>query len=123
MNNNGFADALDKLNTIVSIDKKVELDVLEEAATFFANKLKDAIPQGPGTVHLKDEIKVVVKKDMVQVQFSDHAWYWTLADKGHKKAGGKGRVKGLHFTRNTIDAHGQKIADMMAQKIIKKMEG
>lgn len=122
-NRNGFADAINQLNTLMDIDKKVELDVLEEAANYFVKKLQAAIPVGSGTMHLRDELQVKVKDDMVQVIFNDEAWYWHLADKGHKKAGGKGRVKGLHFTRNTIDAHGQKIADMMANKIIKKMKG
>lgn len=122
-NRNGFADALNQINTIANINKNVELKVLEEAATFFASKLKAAIPLGVGTSHLKNEIKVVVQNDMVQVTFGKKAWYWNLADKGHKKANGRGRVKGLHFTRNTVDSYGQKVADMMAEKIIRKMEG
>lgn len=123
MNNNGFADALDKLNTLIQIDRKVELAVLEEAADYFVQQLKPLIPVGQGSSHLKDELKVVVKNDIVQVQFSNKAWYWHLAEHGHKKANGKGRVKGRHFVRNTIDRHGEKIAEMMATKIIKKMEG
>lgn len=122
-NRNGFVDALNRLNTVANINQNVDLEVLEEVATFFANKLKDAIPLGIGTSHLKNEIKVVIQRDMVQVTFSKKAWYWHLADKGHKKANGSGRVKGLHFTRNTVDAYGQKVADMMAEKIIEKMEG
>ncbi|PFR52088.1 hypothetical protein COK29_30495, partial [Bacillus cereus] len=62
-----------------------------------------------------------VKNDRVSVEFEDAAWYWYLADHGHKKANGKGRVKGLHFSRNTFDAKGDKIADIMAQKIIDRM--
>lgn len=122
-NRNGFAEALNQINTIANINQTVELKVLEEAAAFFANKLKDAIPKGIGTTHLKDQIEVVVLKDMVQVTFAKKAWYWHLADKGHKKSNGRGRVKGLHFTRNTIDAYGQTVADIMAEKIVKKMEG
>lgn len=120
---NGFADALNKLNTVMDINKQVEIDVLEQAANYFVQQLRSAIPIGPGDVHLKNELKVVVKNDMVQVIFSGKAWYWTLVEHGHKKAGGKGKVKGRHFVRNTVDSEGQKIADMMAQKIIQKMEG
>ncbi|MBD2807054.1 HK97 gp10 family phage protein, partial [Xenorhabdus sp. ZM] len=32
-----------------------------------------------------------------------------------------GRVKGLHFSQNTFDAEGDKIADIMAQKIMDRM--
>lgn len=122
-NRNGFADALNQINTLMDIGEEVELEVLEEAANFFAEKLADAIPIGSGTQHLKNEIEVKVKGDMVQVIFSDKAWYWSLADKGHKKPNGRGRVKGLHFTKKTIDTYRDKIADMMAQKMINRMEG
>lgn len=122
-NRNGFAEAIDQLNTVVSVGEEVGLDVLEEAANYFVEKLRPAIPRGQADVHLQDELKVVVKSDMVQVTFSDKAWYWHLAEHGHKKAGGKGRVKGLHFVRNTVDAHGDKLAQMMADKIINRMEG
>ncbi|MED2398206.1 HK97 gp10 family phage protein, partial [Bacillus thuringiensis] len=44
-----------------------------------------------------------------------------LVEHGHKKANGKGRVKGKHFVQNTFDAEGDKIADIMAQKIIDRM--
>ena len=122
-NRNGFADALDQLNTLMNIDKEVELDALEEAADFFAAKLRAAVPLGPGVVHLKNEIKVIIKKDMAQVVFGDKAWYWHLVDKGHRKRGGRGRVKGHHFVRKTFDQYGDKVADIMATKIIEKMEG
>lgn len=64
---------------------------------------------------------VVVKDDRVSVEFKDEAWYWYLVEHGHKKANGKGRVKGKHFVQNTFDAEGDKIADIMAQKIIDRM--
>ena len=35
-------------------------------------------------VHLKIA-KVVVKDDRVSVEFEDAAWYWYLAEHGHKK--------------------------------------
>ncbi|MGQ0454103.1 HK97 gp10 family phage protein, partial [Bacillus sp. SS-TM] len=70
---------------------------------------------------LLDGLKVVVKDDRVSVEFKDEAWYWYLVEHGHKKANGKGRVKGKHFVQNTFDAEGDKIADIMAQKIIDRM--
>ncbi|MED2349233.1 HK97 gp10 family phage protein [Bacillus thuringiensis] len=122
-NNNGFAEALEDINTLLRVNKKVELDVLDEAAKYFASKLKKRIKMSDKNkrVHLKNSLKVVVKNDHVSVEFEDAAWYWYLAEHGHKKANGKGRVKGLHFSQNTFDAEGDKIADIMAQKIMDRM--
>lgn len=123
-NNNGFADAIKEINTMIKVNQKVEIDVLEEAAEYFVKKLKPRIKVSKkNKKHLRDSLKVVVKKDKVSVEFEDDAFYWYLAEHGHKKAGGKGRVKGQHFFQNTFDAEGDKIADIMANKIIKKMEG
>ncbi|MEK4675475.1 MULTISPECIES: HK97 gp10 family phage protein [Bacillus] len=122
-NHNGFAEALEDINTLLRVNKTVSLDVLEEAAQYFAAELKKRmkISDKNKRVHLKNSLKVVVKNDHVSVEFEDAAWYWYLAEHGHKKANGKGRVKGLHFSRNTFDAEGDKIADRMAQKIIDRM--
>ncbi|PHA89461.1 HK97 gp10 family phage protein [Bacillus toyonensis] len=122
-NNNGFAEALEDINTLLRIDKQVSLDVLDEAAKYFAAELKKRIKMSNKNkrTHLKESLKVVVKNDRVSVEFEDAAWYWYLAEHGHKKANGKGRVKGLHFSQNTFDAEGDKIADIMAQKIIDRM--
>ncbi|MGG5740472.1 HK97 gp10 family phage protein [Bacillus cereus group sp. IBL03679] len=122
-NNNGFADALEDINTLLRVNKKVELDVLDEAAKYFAAELKKRIKMSNKNkqTHLKNSLKVVVKNDRVSVEFEDAAWYWYLAEHGHKKANGKGRVKGLHFSQNTFDAEGDKIADIMAQKILDRM--
>ncbi len=124
-NNNGFAEALEEINTLMKVNKKVELDVLEQAADYFVQKLKPLINMSDKNkqTHLRNSLKVVVKGDTVSVEFEDEAWYWYLAEHGHKKANGKGKVKGLHFVQNTFDSNGDKIADIMANKIIKKMEG
>ncbi|MED2022432.1 HK97 gp10 family phage protein, partial [Bacillus thuringiensis] len=105
-NNNGFAEALEDINTLLRVNKKVSLDVLDEAAKYFAAELKKRIKMSDKNkrVHLKNSLKVVVKNDRVSVEFEDAAWYWYLAEHGHKKANGKGRVKGLHFSQNTFDA-------------------
>lgn len=124
-NNNGFADMLKEMKTLLNVDEKVTLDVLDEAAKYFSEKLKPQINMSDKAkrTHLRESLKVVVKDDMVQVVFEDAAWYWYLAEHGHKKRSGRGRVKGLHFVQNTFDAESDKIADIMAEKIIKKMEG
>ncbi len=122
-NRNGFADALNRLNTLMDVGQEVDLDVLEEAANFYASKLKPLIPKGDGNQHLQDELKVVIKNGHVQLIFSDKAWYWHLVNHGHKKRGGKGRVKGHHFVRKALNQHGPKTAELMQKKIIEKMEG
>ncbi|PED05260.1 HK97 gp10 family phage protein [Bacillus pseudomycoides] len=122
-NHNGFADALEDINTLLRVNKQVGMDVLEEAAKYFAAELKKRIKLSNKNkrTHLKNSLKVVVKGDHVSVEFEDKAWYWYLAEHGHKKANGKGRVKGLHFAQNTFDAEGDKIADILAQRIIDRM--
>lgn len=123
-NNNGFADALKDINTLIKVDKKVEIIVLEEAAEYFVKKLRPQIPESKiNGRHLRDALKVVVHDDYVSVEFEDWAYYWHLAEHGHKKANGKGKVKGKHFVQNTFDDEGDKITEIMANKIIKKMEG
>ncbi|APC48959.1 hypothetical protein BME96_12485 [Virgibacillus halodenitrificans] len=123
-NNNGFADALQDVNTLLKVNEEVEKDILEEAAQYFADKLRPRIPKSDmNGKHLQDALKVVVKGDKVSVEFEDWAFYWYMVDKGHKKRGGRGRVKGQHFVQNTWDSDGDKVADIMANKIIKKMGG
>lgn len=123
-NNNGFADALKQMKTLLRVDEKVTLAVLEEAAEYFAKQLKAKIPLSDRkTQHLRESLKVVVKGDEVQVIFEDVGWYWHLVEHGHKKRNGRGRVRGRHFVRNTWDAEGEKIKKIMLDKIIKKMEG
>ncbi|PEZ05563.1 hypothetical protein CN326_13950 [Bacillus sp. AFS018417] len=124
-NNNGFADALEDINTLLRVDKEVEMKVLIEAAEYFVDKLRPRIKMSNKNkqTHLRDSLKVVIKDDVVRVEFEDEAWYWYLAENGHKKSNGKGRVKGRHFVQNTFDAEGDKIADILAQEIIDKMEG
>lgn len=124
INNNGFADALKQIKTLMDVDQKVALSVLEEAAEYFAKKLKPRIPKSRrNKKHLADMLKVVVKDDVVQVIFEDAGWYWHLVEHGHKKRGGRGRVKGRHFVQNTWNAESEKISEIMTQKIIDKMGG
>lgn len=122
-NNNGFADALKQTKQLLNVNEKVTLTVLEEAADYFAERLKRNIPKSKrNKKHLQDMLKVVVKKDMVQVAFESDGWYWHLLEHGHKKRAGRGRVKGRHFVRNTMDAESKKVEQIMLDKIIEKME-
>jgi len=123
-NNNGFEEAIREINTLLKVNKTVEKTVLEEAAEYFVEKLRPRIKKSNlNKKHLRDSLKVVVKNDHVSVEFEDGAFYWHMVEHGHKKANGRGRVKGQHFVQNTFDAEGDKIADIMANKIIKKMGG
>jgi hypothetical protein len=118
-NNNGFADALRDINTLLKIDRDVELNVLEEAAKYFVEKLEGVIKtSNKNKKHLRDSLKVVVKENMVSVQFEKEAFYWYMVEHGHKKANGKGKVKGQHFIQNTFDAEAEIIMDIMSQRIL-----
>lgn len=123
-NNNGFADMLKQTKQLLNVNERVTLQVLEEAAEYFASKLRPRIPvSNRNKWHLRDKLKVVVKKDMVQVAFDNVAWYWHLVEHGHKKPYGRGRVKGRHFVRNTWAAESKKIEEILLNGIIKKMGG
>ncbi|MGQ7115950.1 HK97 gp10 family phage protein, partial [Escherichia sp. TWPC-MK] len=67
----GFAEALEDINTLLRVNKKVSLDVLDKAAKYFASKLKPKIkPSNKNKrTHLRDSLKVVVKDDRVSVEF------------------------------------------------------
>lgn len=123
-NNNGFADALKDINTLLDVNKDVAIDVLEEAANYFVSKLEANIKvSDKDKIHLRESLKVVVKDDMVSVQFESDAFYWYMVEHGHKKKGGKGKVKGQHFVRNTIDAENENISNILLGRILDKMEG
>lgn len=124
-NRNGFADAINQLNTLMDVGQQVQIAALKEAAEYFVAKLRPRINLSDinKQTHLRDSLKVVVKNDRVSVVFEGKAWYWYLAEHGHKKAGGKGRVKGLHFVKNTIDAEKTEIEKIMLRLIVEQMEG
>lgn len=124
-NRNGFADALNQLNTLMNVGQRVPIEVLKEAAEYFVAKLRPRINLSDKNkqTHLRNSLKIVVKNDRVSVIFEGKTWYWHLAEHGHKKAGGKGRVKGLHFVKNTIDAEKIEIEKIMLRLIVEQMEG
>lgn len=131
-NNNGFADAINQMNTLLKVNKEVSMDVLEEAANYFVEQLRPNVPYGIGETHMRDKLKVTIEDGMVQVSFDDEAWYWFQVENGHKapkkkggkKGSGKGKpTPGRFFVRNTFDANSERISQMMVDKIIKKMEG
>lgn len=122
-NKNGFVNALDQINTLLKVNQKVGTESLEEAANYFATKMKENIKDGKGKEHISDKIKVTVINGEVSVSFESGAWYWFLVNHGHKKSSGRGRVKGQHFVENTMTKEESKISEIMTKKIIDKMEG
>lgn len=124
-NNNGFADGLAQINRLLDVNQQVTTDALKEAAEYFADKLRSRIKMSDRNrqTHLRESLKVVVEGDKVIVSFEKDAWYWFLAEHGHKKAGGRGRVPGQHFVRNTVDAEMEKVKQIMLGLIIEAMEG
>lgn len=122
-NNNGFVEVLEQMNRLIDVDQRVTLEALEEAASYFVNKLMPKIPKSiKNKKHLKDTLKIIVVNDMIQVIFDDESFYWHLVEHGHKSSTGR-RVKGRHFVRNTIDAESEKISQIMLEKISKKIGG
>ncbi|MEK3822094.1 HK97-gp10 family putative phage morphogenesis protein [Cytobacillus sp. FSL W8-0315] len=117
-NNNGFAQALDDLRTMIDVNQSVEKDELVQAAEYFVSQLESRIKtSSKNKKHLRDSLKIVIKNDYVSVQFEKDAYYWYMVEHGHKKASGKGRVKGQHFVRNTVDEEQERLIDIMAQRI------
>jgi HK97 gp10 family phage protein len=117
-NNNGFAQALNDINTMIRVNQTVGKDTLEKAAEYFVGKLEEKIKKSnKNKKHLKDSLKVVIKDDYVSVQFESDLFYWYMVEHGHKKSNGKGRVKGQHFIRNTIDAEQERLIDIMMERL------
>lgn len=124
-NNNGFTDAINQLNTLMDVGKQVQIEALKEAAEYFVAKLRPRINLSDKNkqTHLRNSLKIVIKNDRVSVAFEGEAWYWHLAEHGHKKVGGKGRVKGLHFVKNTIDAERVELEKIMLRLIVEQIGG
>lgn len=123
-NKNGFSDALKQINTLLKVNQTVQKDALEEAANYFIDVLKPELRRSKlSKKHQVESLKVKFEGDKFVVYFEKDAWYWFLDENGHKKRGGKGRVKGTHAIRNTFDKNADKIGEIMTKKIIDKMEG
>jgi len=124
-NNNGFADGMNQIRTLLNVNQEVQMDVLKDAADYFVEKMKPLITLSNKNkqTHLRNSLEVIIDGDRVTVKFGKDAWYWFLAEHGHKKAGGKGRVAGTHFVRNTIDSEMGNIQEIMLSEIINQMEG
>ena len=120
--NNGFEDALKQMKTIVDVNETVAMDALEEAAQYFVEKLRPELARSAiNKKHMADGLQIKIEKEKIVVYFEEHAFYWHMVDKGHRKANSRGRVKGTHTIRNTLTRESEKIEKIMLQKITKKM--
>ena len=118
-NNNGFQDMLDYTTRLTEVDPvKITLESLEDAASFFVNKLLPVIPKSlMKKKHMKDHIKIEVSDDKVTVYFEDTAFYWRFIENGTKN------IKAEHFVEGTWQQNKSDIENIMTQKLLKKMEG
>ncbi|EAF8771730.1 hypothetical protein A0221_12790 [Listeria monocytogenes] len=118
MNNNGFSDVQKRLGKMSNVNQTVTLEVLEEAAIFFAAKLAPNIPLSVrNSKHLRNAIKVEIKENKVVVFFDSNNFYWRFVDHGSTKQ------KAQNFVRGTYIQNKSKIEEIMLRKIVEKMEG
>lgn len=118
-NKNGFAEMADFLGNLSKVDpKKLSLDALEEAASFYLEKLLPRIPKSLlKKKHMREQIKVVVEDDRVKVQFEDTSFYWRFAENGTSKQ------RAQHFASGTYEQNKEKIEEIMTRKILNLWEG
>lgn len=118
-NKNGFSDMADYLGNLSRVDpKKLSLESLEDAASFYLEKLLPRIPRSLlKKKHMKDQIKVVVEDERVKVQFDGTAFYWRFAENGTVNQ------KAQHFASGTYEQYKEKIEDIMTKKILDLWEG
>lgn len=113
-NKNGFAEMSDILGELSRVDPvKVSLESLEEAANFYVDKMLPRIPKSlMKRKHMRDQIKVVVEKDIVRVAFEDTAYYWRFAENGTTNQ------RAQNFASGTYEQNKNKIEEIMTQKIM-----
>lgn len=119
-NNNGFLTAIDQLSTKLNVNQDVTDKALKKAAEYFVKQMKPNIPKSElSKTHLRDMVKVRKVGDDYAVVFDEKAWYWSMVDKGHKKRGGKGKVKGAFFVQKTLTTEEKKLTEMLIDGVLK----
>lgn len=118
-NNNGFQDMLDYTTQLARVDsKKITLESLEEAASFFVEKLLPVIPVSlRNKKHMRDHIKIELSEDKVTVYFERTSFYWRFIENGTKN------IRAIHFVEGTYQQNKEEITDLMSNKLIKHLEG
>lgn len=118
-NNNGFMDMADYLGKLSEVDpKKVTLESLEKAASFYMEQLIPKIPKSLlRKKHMTDQVKVVVMDDRVKVTFEDTSFYWRFAENGTVNQ------RGQHFASGTYEQNKSTIEELMTQDIMELWKG
>jgi HK97 gp10 family phage protein len=118
-NNNGFADMADYLGKLSEVDpKKITIDSLQKAATFFMEQLIPKIPKSLlKKKHAAEHVKVVVKDDGVEVRFEEMVYYWRFPENGTVNQ------KAQHFASGTYQQNRSTIEELMTQDIMKLWKG
>lgn len=118
-NNNGFADMSKHFGKLAKVDpEKISKESLEEAANFYMEKL---IPNIPVSLfdkkHARDQVKVEVVDDGIEVVFEGTAFYWRFIENGTVN------IKATHFKQGTWEQNKEKIQDIMTRKLLEELEG
>lgn len=108
----------DHLGTLSNISGQIALEALEEAASFFVDKLVPNIPKSLlKKEHMKDHVAVEIKDDEVLVSFEDTNFYWRFAENGTVNQ------RAQHFASGTFEQNKNRIEDIMTKKILDEMRG
>lgn len=118
-NNNGFQEMLDYTTRLAQVNfDKVSIESLENAASFFVEKLLPNIPKSlMNKKHMKDHVKIEIGDDRVTVYFEDTSFYWRFIENGTSK------MQAEHFVEGTWQQHKETIQDIMSNELLKEMKG
>nr|WP_172503093.1 HK97-gp10 family putative phage morphogenesis protein [Enterococcus faecalis] len=106
------------LGTIAEVTEEITKESLEEAANFYLNKLLPKVHKSLlKKKHMRDQLKVEVTNEGVEVVFEDTAFYWRFAENGTVNQ------KAQHFASGTFEQYKSQIEMIMTKKIMNKMKG
>lgn len=118
-NNNGFQDMLDYTTRLAQVDPvKVSLESLNEAASFFVEKLIPNIPESlMKKEHMRDHVKIEVSDEQVTIYFEETSFYWRFVENGTKD------IKAEHFVEGTWQQNKEAVMEIMTTRLLKELEG
>lgn len=118
MENNGFSDMSDYLGNIAKVTEEVTQQSLEEAATFYLNKLLPKVPKSLlKKEHMRDHIKIEMTTEGVEVFFENTKLYWRFAENGTTKQ------RAQNFASGTFEQYKNQIESIMTKKIMNELKG
>lgn len=117
--NNGFQDMLDYTTRLAQVDPvKVTIESLNEAASFFVEKLIPNIPKSlMKKEHMRDHVNIEISDEQVTIYFEETSFYWRFIENGTKD------IKAEHFVEGTWQQNKETIMDIMTEKLLKEIEG